>query len=105
MFTSNNVLVLDRDFYVISHGFHFHRFSKLTVVTKTLFVCFIQQCILLFVFCWCILFQNTTFSVGQLNLLCFYDKRKINIANMYKFTIGYIIENKQLSQVMSNTIS
>ena len=66
MFTSNNVLVLDRDFYVISHGFHFHRFSKLTVVTKTLFVCFIRQCILLFVFCWCILFQNTTFSVGQI---------------------------------------
>ena len=62
MVTPNNVLVLDCDFYVISHRFHFHHISKLTVVTKTLFVCFIQQ----FVFCWCILFQNTTFSVGQI---------------------------------------
>ena len=53
MFTSNNVLVLDRDFYVISHGFHFHRFSKLTVVTKTLFVCFIQ---VYFTFCFLLVY-------------------------------------------------
>ena len=99
------MLILCRDYSFVSLTFHFQHISKLTVVIENLFVCFIQQRILLFIFCWCILFQDIIFSLGKLNLLCFYDKRKINIANIYKFTTSYKLENKQLSLIMNNKIS
>ena len=99
------MLILCRDYSFVSLTFHFQHISKLTVVIENLFVCFMQQRILLFIFCWCILFQDIIFSLGKLNLLCFYDKRKINIANIYKFTTSYKLENKQLSLIMNNKIS